>query len=53
MSNEAQKPNKPEQNRRDGRMFQVNADRSSPSRKVRYVEGSMPDEQGCRLCPPK
>ncbi|WP_158584061.1 hypothetical protein [Salinibius halmophilus] len=38
---------------RAGRMFQVSADRHSPSRKVRYIEGSQPDEKGCRMCTPK
>lgn len=38
---------------RQGRMFRVSADRHSPSRKVRYIEGSQPDQKGCRLCTPK
>lgn len=45
-----QKDKQKQTGRRDGRMYQVSADRQSASRKVRYVEGSLPDQQGCRLC---
>lgn len=35
---------------RSGRQYRVSADRSSASRKVRYVEGSKPDAENCRIC---
>ena len=35
---------------RSGRQYRVSADRSSASRKVRYVEGSRPEAENCRIC---
>jgi hypothetical protein len=35
---------------RSGRQYRVSADRTSASRKVRYVEGSRPDAENCRIC---
>ena len=35
---------------RQGRQFRVSADRTSASRKVRYVEGSKPAAGNCRVC---
>lgn len=35
---------------RCGRQFRVSADRTSAVRKVRYIEGSKPDTENCRIC---
>jgi hypothetical protein len=45
----AAEANNPEQVR-SGRQYRVSADRTSASRKVRYVEGSRPDAENCRIC---
>lgn len=39
-----------EQVKRDGRRFQVQADRTSPIRRVRYVETSVPTNGECKVC---
>ncbi|MFC3851822.1 hypothetical protein ACFOSD_04065 [Salinispirillum marinum] len=38
------------QDKRDGRRFQIQPDRTSPIRRVRYVETSVPTNGECKVC---